>query len=501
MTLPVARRFRIPLLLGFLLVCRVILLVMAPHTDPSESRYAEIARKMVETGDWITPQFDYGMPFWAKPPLSIWMSALGIELFGVNEFGSRIFLFAAALAVLFLVARSAKRELGREASWAAPAFLMGMPLFFFCSAAVMTDIALLLGTTLAMVCFRDAVRGGSRWSGYGFFTGLAIGLLAKGPLVLVIALPPLAAWVVTTGAWRRTGKNVPWITGTLLMLVLAVPWYLAAERKTPGFLEYFLVGEHWKRFTVRGWQGDLYGNAHPVVPGMIWAYFVLGSFPWCLGLAGCLPFRWQRFRAWAMEHDGRGLYWVLWMIWPVAFFTSARNIIATYPLPSLPAMALLLAAIPPQDGVLPFWRRLHPASRVMVGTGIALVCWAMVVTVVAPSHSPKHSERSLVRRFERERETGDVLIYYGPRKYSAEFYTEGAARSTTSAQELLVAMDAPGRCFVALPSWWMTMVPAPVKRRLQHVASWGAGPSLYLERTDMPDMAGIDPSKTSPIGN
>ncbi|QJE96162.1 ArnT family glycosyltransferase [Luteolibacter luteus] len=501
MSLPATPRSRMGWLLGFLLIARVLLLVVAPHTDPSESRYAEIARKMVETGDWITPQFDYGVPFWAKPPLSIWMSALGIALFGVNEFGSRIFLFVAALMVLLLVSRAARRELGRNASVAAPAFLMGMPLFFFCSAAVMTDIALLLGTTLSMVCFREALRSGSRWSGYGFFAGLAIGLLAKGPLALVIVLPPLAGWVFLTRSIWRTWEKIPWITGVLLMLALSVPWYVAAERKTPGFIEYFLIGEHWKRFTVRGWQGDLYGNAHPVTPGMIWVYLALGSAPWCLGLLGLLPFRWQRFRLWAMDQDARGLYWVLWLLWPVAFFTSARNIIATYPLPALPALALLLAGIPPQEGGLPFWKRFHPAGRLVVGMGVVLVCWAIVVTVIAPSHSPKHSERSLVQRFKKERKAGDLLIYYGPRKYSAEFYTDGSVLSTTSANELLAAMDAPGRCFVALPSWWMTMVPAPVKRRLKLVGSWGSGPSLYLERTDMPDMAGIDPSKTSPIGN
>ena len=186
-------------LLGFLIAARLVLLVFAPHTDPSESRYAEIARKMVETGDWITPQFDYGVPFWAKPPLSMWMSALGIDLFGANEFGSRIFIFLAALVVLALVADSAGRELGKGAGWIAATLLMAMPLFFYCSAAVMTDLALLLGTTLAMTGFRDAMRGGPRIHGYIVFVGLAVGLLAKGPLAGVIALPPMAGWLLLTG--------------------------------------------------------------------------------------------------------------------------------------------------------------------------------------------------------------------------------------------------------------------------------------------------------------
>jgi 4-amino-4-deoxy-L-arabinose transferase-like glycosyltransferase len=491
-----------PVLLGILLVCRLVLLVLAPHTDPSESRYAEIARKMVETGDWITPQFDYGVPFWAKPPLSIWMSALGIELFGANEFGSRIFIFLGALAVLALVAGAARREFGKPAGWAAAAMLMGMPLFFYCSAAVMTDLALLLGTTLTMVCFRAAMRGGPGWRGYGVFVGLAIGLMAKGPLALVITLPPLAGWLILTGRWRVARQSLPWLTGALLVLLLALPWYVAAERKTPGFLDYFLIGEHWKRFTVRGWQGDLYGNAHPVAPGMIWVYGLLGSFPWCLGLLRARPGGWRGFRLWLMAHHARSLYWVLWIVWPVAFFTPARNIIATYPLPALPALAILLAGLHGRSKPAIFTKRESGAVPPLLGgITLAFTAWAVAVSLFMPEFAPKQSERALIRRYEREREPGDRLIYYGPRKYSAEFYTDGAIDHTVSADTVAERLESPGRTFVALPSYWLPLVPPPLRRRLQPVATWGPGPSLYVERTDMPDMTGIDPSRTSPIGN
>ena len=61
-----------------------------------------------------------------------------------------------------------------------------------------------------------------------------------------------------------------------------LPWYLLAERKTPGFLDYFLVGEHWRRFTVPGWDGDRYGNAHLEPRGMIWAFLLQACLPWSL---------------------------------------------------------------------------------------------------------------------------------------------------------------------------------------------------------------------------
>ena len=69
---------------------RLTTLGLYPLGDTTEARYSEIARKMVETGNWITPQFDYGVPFWGKPPLSTWTRAASFELFGVSEFAARL---------------------------------------------------------------------------------------------------------------------------------------------------------------------------------------------------------------------------------------------------------------------------------------------------------------------------------------------------------------------------------------------------------------------------
>ena len=76
-----------------------------PLMDKTEARYGEIARLMAETGDWVVLQIDYGVPFWAKPPLSTWASALSISLFGTHEFFVRLPYLLACLALVFLVRR------------------------------------------------------------------------------------------------------------------------------------------------------------------------------------------------------------------------------------------------------------------------------------------------------------------------------------------------------------------------------------------------------------
>ena len=469
-------------LLGFLIACRFVLLLVAPHYDPSESRYAEISRKMVETGNWLTPQFDYGVPFWGKPPLSMWMSAVGIQIFGPNEFGSRIFIFLAAMVVLVLVAKAARREYGEKFGLAAATILMGMPLFFYCSAAVMTDLALALGTTLAMVGFRQAILSPSKGWGYGFFIGLAIGLLAKGPLALVLSIPPIMAWVVLTGQWRRAWTNIPWISGSLLMLLIAVPWYVMAEKRTPGFLDYFIVGEHWKRFTVKGWKGDLYGSGHPVTPGAIWFFAIVTTLPWCAGLLA-VPFRhWKNLRSWALENEGRGAYWLLWALCPLVFFTPARNVILPYPLPALPALALILVEIS--------WRRtqagnrtgFHPLHPIVLGVSAALTGFVVVAVLLMPSASFQSSERNLVNRFAHDKQPGDQLAYYESRKYSAEFYTQGKVLLAKTADDLRSQLDAPGRLFLQFNPKRFYRLPAETQARLTKVETFSKESTLYVEQ-------------------
>lgn len=106
--------------------------------------------------------------------------------------------------------------------------------------------------------------------------------MSKGPLALVLTGFPITLWTVWNREWKNVWNSLPWIKGALLMLALSLPWYLLAERQTPGFLHYFIVGEHFQRFTVKGWQGDLYGSGHASPLGTIWLYGLTMFLPWTL---------------------------------------------------------------------------------------------------------------------------------------------------------------------------------------------------------------------------
>jgi 4-amino-4-deoxy-L-arabinose transferase-like glycosyltransferase len=463
-------------LVGLLLLAiavRIATLGAYPLMDNTEARYAEIARKMVETGDWVTPQFRYGVAFWSKPPLSTWLAAIAYLVLGVSEFAARLASLLPSLAAAWLVWDLAARRGGRDLALKATLVLVTTPLFFLSSGAVMTDPALLLGTTLSMAGFWHAMtRTGpaARTWGYLFFVGLAIGLLAKGPVGVVLTMLPIGAWVLWKGRIADTWRRLPWITGTLLAAALTLPWYLLAESRTPGFLEYFIVGEHWKRYTVSGWDGDRFGTAHSRPRGTIWLFGVLSTLPWSaawLGLWVTLR-RAKTSQATAPDDGWRAYLWCWWLA-PLVFFTPAGNILPTYVLPGAPAFALLVAGL---------WTAAGDTGRLNASIKFnALVMPFLTigaVLFVLPRISPTYTHRGFVAEVEAQRATPDqALVYLSEVPSSAEFYARGKVVTAASPEELDRYLHDAKPDFFALKDDQLRSLPSEARERLVAIARSG----------------------------
>ncbi|WP_218061276.1 ArnT family glycosyltransferase [Pseudoalteromonas luteoviolacea] len=214
-------------LLAFALLLRLISLATYPLMDTTEARYGEMARLMVETGNWLTPQFDYGVPFWGKPPLFTWMSATGIQVFGLNEFAVRVPHWFAGVLTICLIGFLAKKTNNNPVVAAIVVATCGI--FTIASGAVMTDMALTLALTIAMVgfylCWLQKDEHTQKW-GYAGFFGLACGLLAKGPVALVIMAIAVVPWLMLQhgflGAFKQLWQRFPILSGGALMLVVAL---------------------------------------------------------------------------------------------------------------------------------------------------------------------------------------------------------------------------------------------------------------------------------------
>ncbi len=118
------------------LVVRLLSLSEYPLFDTTEARYADIARLMLVSGDWITPYIREGVPFWGKPPLSFWLTTASFKVFGLNEFAARLPSFLLALATSALIWRFGAKTLSREAAVAAAAILLTSAMGFFAAGAV-----------------------------------------------------------------------------------------------------------------------------------------------------------------------------------------------------------------------------------------------------------------------------------------------------------------------------------------------------------------------------
>lgn len=421
-----ARRFLLAVLTSFGLL-RIWAMFAVPFTDTTEARYAEIARKMVETGNWLTPQFDYGVPFWGKPPLHTWLSAGGMQLFGVNEAAARLPILLTALAVLFLIWLWVRKTVGQNAALVTTAMLATMGMFFGASAFVMTDMPMVLGTTLVMVGFWQTVAGGnSRW-GYGVFLGLAIGMLAKGPVAVVLCVIPLMLWLASTWNWHLL-RLLPWRRGMALLMVLVVPWYIAAEIATPGFLHYFLIGEHVQRFLTPGWQGDLYGSGHQEAKGTIWLFWLMAALPWSLFPALMLTRPGKTVATFRQDRSGWLLYLLLWAVSPLVLFTPASNILAAYVLPGLPAAAVLLVMIYADVFGPQLSRRTRAGFAIATSAIFALFLALTAGIILAPQQVRLKSDKMLVAAAGAA--LPDAPLYtVGGRSYSAEFYSGGKAQA------------------------------------------------------------------------
>lgn len=407
---------------------RLLLLPLYPLMDTTEARYGEMARLMVETGNWVTPLFDYGVPFWGKPPLHTWMSAASIVVFGVSEFAVRFPHWIAAMLTLAVIATFAKKQ--RLPVLPSLIILASTVVFIISAGAVMTDMALTLGLTMAMVGFYLCWQGELRW-GYFGFVGLAIGLLAKGPVALVIFAIGTGLWLLwqygVFRPWKLLWQRIPLISGLLLMLAIALPWYVLAEKTTPGFLNYFIVGEHWSRFVDSGWQGDLYGSAHDQTRGTIWLYFLGAALPW----SAFLPQALYKIYVEAPKHSDKQLnsnnsalasYLICWMLAPMVLFTLAGNILPAYVLPGIPALALLITFA---------WR----GSQVPHLHKVAIAIAALLMVAVAIIHFGSAKDKS--ERWLLQQRTEILPTYYlNKQPFSARFYSAGQAEKINRLQEV-----------------------------------------------------------------
>lgn len=403
------------------LVIRLFWSAFLPLMDFSEARYAEMARKMLETGDWITLWFTRELPFWGKPPLSFWAVAGSFSVFGVNELASRIPSLLFTLATAAIIYHWIKLELDVTLAKISAVTYLSCWLVLHTAGAVITDPALAFSTTLVMVGFWRGVVHGETQYAYLMWVALGLGLMTKGPIALVLCGLPCGFWVLMTNQWGPFFRNVRLISGLGVMLLVAVPWYYLAEQKTPGFFEYFIIGEHFLRFTETAWSGDLYGGVKDQPHGTIWVYLLIALLPFSpIVLARALTARGRNaLQTSFAENRSFVIFLLAWFLAPAVFFTIAKNILVTYVLTGIPAASILIAKHLDDWLVPKKW-----FFQFCIGTAIT---FASVYWLTWEFYIKDHlyNQKPIVTEYQRLNQIDPgQLIYWGDPLFSVVFYTE-----------------------------------------------------------------------------
>ncbi len=337
---------QVGLLLAFCFVVFFINLNQWDLWNPDEPRYGEIAREMLNRGDWILMHLN-GARYGDKPPLFFWLIGLSSYLWnGFSSFAVRFpSAFFATLTVLltFLVG---KRLYGSQTGFLSGLILATSVEFAYLATRANIDATLVFFTTAALFCFLEwhqgRKRGGEKRRGlmdlkiYGFYISMALATLAKGPVGFILPLMVSLIFLAVRKDWKEM-RRMKLPTGMLLFLAIVLSWYVPAVS---------LGGRDYLQETLFKHTVDAYAKGWTHVRPM---YYYLVNFPadflpWFLFFPAALVCGYRSFRK-GIEKREEFLFLFIWFAAIFLFFSLSKGKRAIYILPLYPAASVMVGRV------------------------------------------------------------------------------------------------------------------------------------------------------------
>ncbi|MHB8829272.1 MAG: phospholipid carrier-dependent glycosyltransferase [Syntrophales bacterium] len=329
------------LLLLFFVLAYILPLGARDLLEPDETRYAEIPREMIASGDWIVPRLD-NLRYFEKPALGYWVSAGSLLLFGENNFAVRL---PSALAVglsavlIFALAVRVRRSEDKNgdypALFAALVFLSSFEVFGVGNAAVLDSLFSLFVTATIAAFFlaSEEAPDSGRERIFLILSGLSCGLafLTKGFVAFAVPVLALAPYLLLQRRYLDL-LRMSWLP-LLAAVLVSMPWALMIQSREPDFWRFFFWNEHIRRFLADNAQHK----------ESFW-FFVLTApamfIPWTFMIPAAIP----GIRTLLNESGAKGRLLKLsacWLAIPFLFFSFSNGKLLTYILPCFPPAALL----------------------------------------------------------------------------------------------------------------------------------------------------------------
>lgn len=304
------------------------------HLIPSdEGRYAEIAREMLVTGDWVTPRYN-GYKYFEKPPLQIWATATAFHVFGIGDWQARLWTALTGFLTIVFVGFTGARIYKPRAGWLAAIALASSPMWVIGGHVNSLDmglsaflVAALCSLLLAQTADKSSGTRHWMWACWAF---MALATLSKGLIGIVIPGMVFAVYAITAWDWSIF-KRLHIISGTVLFLAITAPWFVLVAGRNPEFLEFFFIHEHLQRFTQTAHSRT--GPIYYFIPLLL-----IGFLPWVAQIPGAIKQAWDERN----RQFSSGWLLVCWFTVIFGFFSISQSKLPGYIIPIFPALALLV---------------------------------------------------------------------------------------------------------------------------------------------------------------
>ncbi len=362
--------------------------------DDVDAVQAQIARNMLQSGDWVTARLD-GVAYLEKSPLKYWMIAVAYEIFGPHDWAARIPIALSTVLLCWVTASFAGWAFGRRASlYSGLALATSAGLFLF-TRILIPDVVLTLAITVALWSLLRALeedeRHPARWA-HLMWAAMGAGLLLKGLIAAVFPIGTGLLYVFLTGQLtsRKTWARLRPVTGTLLFLAIAAPWHVLATLANPpyfdftmhsesgsyhGFFWFYFINEHVLRFLNLRYPRD-----YNTVPRLwFWLFHLLWLFPWSVYFPAAMKLSYRR----PDRASRTRLLALCWCGFILGFFTFSTTQ-EYYSMPCYPALALLIGSALVEGGTWLRWgTRLAAVVAGAAAVVIGAILW-MVRSLPAP---------------------------------------------------------------------------------------------------------------------
>lgn len=304
--------------------------------DVDEAVFAQAAREMLATGDWLTPTYN-GTPRYDKPILIYWLMSASFALFGESEFAARFWSASAGCALVLATFLFARAAAGLRCALFSSLILMTSLEVLLLTHLAITDMVLTLFIAASSYGFYCALQRypeppSCKWAMLGW-AAAALAVLTKGPIGILfpLASSALFIWRARLSAGWAALRPLP---GSALFCAIALPWYAAESFVTGGeFPRVFFLAHNVARYLSvnSGHQGP-------------WYYYLIviavGFLPWTVFLPASLRAAWRCDPRAADDQNRLPAFLLCWIGIVLIFFSLGQTKLPNYVAPLFPALSI-----------------------------------------------------------------------------------------------------------------------------------------------------------------